>query len=142
MNKYERYIIDTREHRELIKRMEYWKFYINIPEEELQRNLDNYGIHSKDKQERKQCRKRFANQFASHSYLNAVASYVDCKKTAEKLLKKIENKRSEFSIIDRLKIWQLETNPKSSVNSPSWNLMQIGNIFREGLKKGYEGADK
>lgn len=138
MNKHEQYIMDTREHKKLIKKMEYWKFYINLPEEEQQRNLDNYGIHSKYKEERKYYRKMFAKQFISHSYLNAVASYVDCKKAAEKLAKDIEIRRMGFGIIDRLKIWQLETNPKSTVNSPSWNFMQMGKIFQEEFKKEFK----
>lgn len=140
MNKYERHILDKRGLKTIEKRILYWNKYLTFPPENLQREFYSPKIYSKWKSERKEARKDFVRRVEGHSQEKARIKYADAVIDYGYLSIIILDQIKKFNFIDELRIFIMEFNPKSTVNSPSWNFMQLASSYGKGFKKGLEEA--
>ena len=138
MNKYERFILDKRELIGIEKKIIYWDKFMLLPPEKLQSELYGPAIYSKWKSERKEARKEFPRKVKSLSQMKAAAQvikwYLELGRKAESILEQLKG----FGILDKMRIKHMESSPRSTVNSPSWNWMQVGKELQRCFMKGYE----
>ncbi len=136
MNKYERFILDKRELIGIEKKIIYWDKFMLLPPEKLQSELYDPAIYSKWKSERKEARKDFVRKVEGHSQKKAAAQvikwYLELGRKSESILAQLKC----FSVIDKMRIKHMESSPRSTVNSQSWNWMQVGTLMVDGFAKG------
>jgi|GEM_PF-4199541 len=138
MTKYERFILDKRELSRIVRQIKYWENFTTLPKEQLQSSLDNYGLQDPNKRDRKQYRKEFVKSYIAHSQENAQKKHESLSMEKQWVAKELRARKRTFNFIDRLGIYWMEINPKSTVNSPSWNAMQMGNNCFDAFLRGYK----